>query len=223
MMKLLNMKILIATVSLAAAFGCSLFLPKSWDKNLCQDDFWRSAGKKDVAAIENPNHSCPHEKIIHLATRYASPEILREFLKKDDVNINAKNHEGYTPLILAARYGRKQAAKELLAAGSDVDKTNKYGNTALSFAARFGHTEMVKDLLDCGANVNLPNNIGNTPLLRASHFGHSSVVRKLIAAKANVNGRNKAGQSALSLASLNGHTEVIQQLIDAGSKTKYSQ
>ena len=207
----------------AAAFGCSLFIPESWQQKpdtaqLCQGSFWQSARRQDIAAIDNPNHSCPHKKIIHLATQYAPTSALREFLQKDNVNINAKNKDGYTPLILAARFGRNEAVDELLAVGADVNRTNNYGNTALSFAARFGLKKIVKSLLDCGANVNLPNNIGNTPLIRASHFGHAVVVKELIGARADVNGKNKAGQSALSLATQKGHTKVVEQLIQAGSK-----
>ena len=213
------MKNVITIIAFATAFGCSLFWQQKPDvAQLCQVGFWQSASKKDVAAIDNPNHTCSHKSIIHLATQYASAPVLHEFLQKDDVKINAKNKQGYTPLILAARFGLNEAVNIILDAGADVDRINNYGNTALSFAARFGLSDIVQSLLDCGANVNLPNNIGNTPLIRASHFGHAIVVKALIGARADVNGRNKAGQSALNLASQKGHTKVIEQLIKAGSK-----
>ena len=106
------------------SLGCTLFRPEpTVDKALlCQKNFWSSADKKDIDAIENPNHACPRQNIIHLATQHASPQILREFLKNDDININAKNHAGYTALILAARYGRKESLNELLATGADVNR-----------------------------------------------------------------------------------------------------
>ena len=108
-MKSFNVKPILLTLSLAALVGCSLLLNKKPDTaQLCQNSFWQSASKSDVAAIDNPNHSCPKTKIIHLATQYALPEVLQELLKRDNVDVNARNKEGYTALILAARFGRER-------------------------------------------------------------------------------------------------------------------
>lgn len=219
-MKFSNIKIFGLIILLGTVFGCSFFLPQSWhetSKNLCQESFWQKASQIDLATILYPNHSCSKDKkIIHLAAQHASPRVLREFLKAD-VDVNAKDGQGYSALILAARFQRYEATQEILTAGANVNKTNKYGNTALSFAARFGSVDIVKELIDCGADVNISNNIGNTPLIRASHFGHARVVKELIAAKADIHTTNKAGESALSLALKNGHTQVIQQLTQADS------
>jgi ankyrin repeat protein len=57
-------------------------------------------------------------------------------------------------LRFAAKEGRTETVKALLAGGADIDAKNKDGDTALMIATLLGHTETVKALLAEGADVN---------------------------------------------------------------------
>jgi ankyrin repeat protein len=63
------------------------------------------------------------------------------------VDVNAVDHRGYTPLILAAQYDRDAVGliRLLLDRGADITATAE-GETALSWAARRGETEVTRML-----------------------------------------------------------------------------
>jgi len=71
---------------------------------------------------------------------------------------------GSTPLLVAATFGRIEAAKFLIEKGANVNATSNDGATALHGAAFFCHTEIVKLLLGKDAVVDAKNIRGETPL-----------------------------------------------------------
>jgi ankyrin repeat protein len=59
------------------------------------------------------------------------------FLKRPEVNVNAKDHQGVTPLLLASRLGHLFAVKLLLAHPSiNLGIADKIGQTAFIAASR---------------------------------------------------------------------------------------
>lgn len=79
-------------------------------------------------------------------------------------DLNAKEPEGSTLLILAAFLGQTEAAGLLVKNGAELEARNNDGSTALLTAAFFCHLETVELLLESGADVNAKNNDGRTPL-----------------------------------------------------------
>jgi len=66
-------------------------------------------------------------------------------LQRDDVNPNTMNEHGQTPLIIAARKGRKAVVKTLLErVDINSDMRDLAGQTALSQALKAGHDAIVK-------------------------------------------------------------------------------
>ena len=61
------------------------------------------------------------------------------------VDVNAADHRGYTPLLLAAQYDgdSTELVRLLLARGADL-RTAAEGETALSLASKRGETEVTK-------------------------------------------------------------------------------
>jgi CubicO group peptidase (beta-lactamase class C family) len=78
-------------------------------------------------------------------------------------NLNARDPYGSTPLIVAATFGRSDAATALIEAGTDLHIPNNDGATALHTAAFLCRVEIVRALLDHGANRYLRDNFSNTP------------------------------------------------------------
>ena len=102
-------------------------------------DIWKAAGQGNIEAIKQ-----------HLAA---------------GTDVDAKQPPGGgTPLLVAATFGRAEAAKFLIEKGANVNASSNDGATALHGAAFFCRTETVKLLLSRGADVNAKNSREETPL-----------------------------------------------------------
>ena len=71
---------------------------------------------------------------------------------------------GSTPLMVAALFGRTEAATLLLQKGAKLEARNNDGATALHVAAFFCQPDTAQLLLDKGADITAKNNSGATPL-----------------------------------------------------------
>src|SRR5690606_34632091 len=65
--------------------------------------------------------------------------------------VDATDHYGVTPLMLACGAERPEACKRLLEARASVTAADRAGNTAYVYAARSARTQQTKDLLAAGA------------------------------------------------------------------------
>jgi ankyrin repeat protein len=74
---------------------------------------------------------------------------------------------GLTPLLYAARDGRLEPAKILVAAGADLEKTDPNGITPLLMAIANNHPEVARFLIEKGAQINVSDWHGRTPLWTA--------------------------------------------------------
>jgi ankyrin repeat protein len=101
------------------------------------------------------------------------------FLLAAGADINAQNHNGYTPLMTAAtRLGGEEAVKALLDAGADPDIKNNQGRAALHMAA--GHSVKIIHLLaEAGAHMYSADNNGVTVEYIAEKSGMGQVFRKI--------------------------------------------
>jgi len=89
-------------------------------------------------------------------------------------DLNAKQKNGWTALMLAAGSSRWDCVKALVAAGADVNAANEDGRTALMLTAANGNWDCVKTLVAAGANVNAEDKDGFTAL-RAAIKRHNEV------------------------------------------------
>ena len=81
--------------------------------------------------------------------------------------LDARDAEGRTPLLLAAKHGNVRAAHELLRLGADLGAVDAYGWNALHVAAHEGHCAMARCLAkwdsDARALVRARNSAGKRP------------------------------------------------------------
>jgi hypothetical protein len=127
-------------------------------------------------------------------------------------DINVKDSEGWTPLMVAALKGHAKTVVLLLSHGAHVETKNNSGWTALRFASSVGDTEMMTLLIGYGADVNSRDDNRQTILMQAAEEGNISSVRELLEAGADKEARNMAHESALSIALRKGHAEIAQLL-----------
>lgn len=76
-------------------------------------------------------------------------------IAKKDIEIDFKNKEGYTPLMIASYKGNTDIVKLLLEYNASVDITNNYNYSALIYACIYGNLDVVKILLKHKANIKL--------------------------------------------------------------------
>jgi ankyrin repeat protein len=80
----------------------------------------------------------------------AKPSVI-EFLLKRGVDINARNEQGETALVIAAWYGREELVEILLKKGADPNMKAGKGLSALKVASALRYDGIVKKLLAHGA------------------------------------------------------------------------
>ena len=90
----------------------------------------------------------PETDALFRAVRAGSPDTVKALLSSPNVNVNAVDENGNTPLIEAARFGHDKVVTALLIAHADASIKNKEGKTALMLAAEGRHDETVKVLTE---------------------------------------------------------------------------
>ena len=145
---------------------------------------------------------------------------LEELLTGNRSLVSAVSSDGWTPLHLAAFFGKEDAARLLLNKGASVQarSTNPMTNTPLHAAAAGRHPEIVKLLLDRGASANAVQHGGWTPLHSAAQNGDLDSARALLAAGADVSARADNHQKPLDLALTKAQQAMVEFLEANGAK-----
>lgn len=101
-------------------------------------------------------------------------------LVKEGVHLQETvNHEGKSPLHLAAFMGNSEAVRLFLNSNISVNATDHQGSTALFWAAKEGHVEVIKLLLNKGADPLLKNARDITPLDIAEEYRRNAAIAVL--------------------------------------------
>ncbi len=179
----------------------------------------------------------PAEQLL-LAAQQGEAATLRSLLD-DGAPIEARDQrratQGWTPLMLAARGGHREAVQTLLHAGADPalldgppDKAARWigqeagedalagvclGRPALTRAVEGAHLEVACALLEAGAPVEVKDALGWTPFLLACQAGHLELVRVLAEKGADLKKKGPGGATALELATHGGHRAVVDFLL----------
>jgi serine/threonine-protein phosphatase 6 regulatory ankyrin repeat subunit B len=102
-------------------------------------------------------------------------------LLQGGANVNLKNQDDYTALILASSCGHAEVCRLLCQnKGTIIDDKNKFGKSALIMAAEFGKLESVKTLLDFGADIDCCSDRGLSSLMLSSVKGMASTFSLLM-------------------------------------------
>ena len=144
----------------------------------------------------------------------------------EGADVNARNFDGYTALLLAVGFNTDpDVIERLVELGADVNPGRIWGRTALMIAT-YGNTNLkVIDLLvKRGADVNARDDKGRTALMmEAMSNPNPEVIELLLSFGADASYKNKSGQTALGLVeenkSLKG-AKAYQMLKDAANKVK---
>ena len=130
------------------------------------------------------------------------------------------DHEGNTPLHLAARSSDPGVAALLRDAAAELEARNHDGLTPLGVACAAGNWRLAKFLLERGAK---PDVESGTPALLGAAGGDeddAAGVQLLIRHKARVDARDAERRGALHVAAFNGHVEILAALLAAGADVR---
>lgn len=159
----------------------------------------------------------PHARLdVFEAAAVGDVARVRALVESDPGLLNRHNgSDGWTALHLAAFFGRREVAEELLARGADVSAAsrNPTANHPLH-AALAGRTDrqLVERLLARGADVNGRAGAGVTPLHLAASRGSADLVEMLYRQGANPAARMGDGTTVEAIARQRGHAAVADQV-----------
>lgn len=108
-----------------------------------------------------------NRKDIWSAARTAKLTLVGELLESG-MDVDQRDSDGNTPLIMAAMAGKTEVARLLIEKGADVNAKSNGGSAAIHSAAFLGHLGVVKLLVENDADTNLLNGNDQTPLEVAS-------------------------------------------------------
>ncbi len=133
-----------------------------------------------IAYLLWPENQNPVEQLMQAAAQ-PDTELLQELRTETNApDINIQDWQGRTALIHAARHGRTDNLRFLLAAGADVNKADTIGITPLYAAAWFGHTDCVQELLNApGIAPGATTEFGETAYTAARLNEHEACMQLL--------------------------------------------
>lgn len=119
-------------------------------------------------------------------------------LLKNGANINFRDNQGRTALMIATYNNNFETSKMLIQTGADVNILDNLKNNPFLYAGAEGYIDILKLTIKANANVSLLNRYGGTALIPASEHGYVDVVKLLLEETAtDVNLINNLGWTAL--------------------------
>lgn len=156
------------------------------------------------------------------AVRSGDVETVRGALAGAD--LEARDAQGRTALLLATQADNVEVARLLIEAGADVNARDSIKDTPFLYAGAEGREEILQLILATRkARLVDTNRYGGTALIPAAHHGHPSTVRVLLEAGLDVDHVNNLGWTALLEAVILGdggpvYQEIVGILVDAGAR-----
>ena len=138
---------------------------------------------RDVTTGESPLHIVTARRDLTWMT----------YLIQKGANVNARDRNGQTPLVLASNLGFVEGVELLVGKQARVDEPNDAGETPLISAVHRRHIELMRILLKAGANPDRADNSGRSARDYAKLDGRSALLAE-IDANAKVRPTGSAAQ-----------------------------
>jgi uncharacterized protein len=138
-------------------------------------------------------------------------------------DIELRDGQGRTALMLAATHDHVSAAQLLVAMGADPDALDDRHDTPWLVTGVTGSVAMLEALLPANPDLTVRNRFGGLSPIPASERGHVAYVRRVVKTGVDVNHVNDLGWTALLEAVILGdggadHQEIVRILLGAGAR-----
>jgi uncharacterized protein len=134
---------------------------------------------KPGTTVVNTRDEGTGEAGIHIVTRRGDLGWLGLLYQKG-ANLNLKDREGNTPLMLATITRWSEGAATLIRLKAQVNVQNRLGETAILKAVQARDLDLVKALIDAGANPDLGDNSGISARTAATNDPRAASIAKLL-------------------------------------------
>lgn len=146
----------------------------------------------------DPNARNPKGQVaLSIALREQALKAAEALWAHPELDVNAENAVGETPLMMAAMRGELEWARRLIQRGA---KVNKPGWSPMHYAAIAPDHRMMQFMLTQGGEVGALSPNGTTPLMMAARNGDERTVDLLLARGADARLKNQAGYTAADMA-----------------------
>jgi ankyrin repeat protein len=184
------------------------------------EDFFKAIDRDDARTVTSllqrgfdPNARDDKGQVaLYVALRHPSLAAADALLAHPQLDVDAANAAGETPLMMAALRGQLVWAHKLLGRGA---KVHQEGWSPLHYAATGPEPEFVRLLLDKGAPVDARSPNGSTALMLAARYGSEASVDLLLARGADPKLRNQRDLTAADFARMDGRENLAKRLESA--------
>lgn len=149
---------------------------------------------------------------LHTAVAADARGVFQILLRNRATNLNARTHDGVTPLILAARLAPEGMVEDLINADADINAADNCGKTALHWAAVVNNVDAVNILLMHHANRDAQSDKDETPLFLAAREGCFDAAKSLLDNFANREISDHMDRSPRDVANERQHHDIVRLL-----------
>jgi hypothetical protein len=132
-----------------------------------------------------------------------------------EVNVNATDRQGRTPLHYAAEHGDPVLARFFIAMGASVDARDNEQRTPLSISAEKKDAATASVLVEAGANIHFPMRDNTSPAHIAVQ--ENAAFLSALLNPVSMSSTDSTGRTILHIAADAGRTEAVNTIIMAGS------
>lgn len=141
---------------------------------------------------------------------------------REGANLEARDEQGRTALLLAAKNDRADVARVLIELGANPDALDEQHDTPWLVTGETGSVEMAEILLEAEPDLTIRNRFGGVSIIPASERGHVAYIRRVVATDIDVNHVNDLGWTALLETVILGdgstrYQQIVRILLDAGA------
>ncbi|XP_048251668.1 uncharacterized protein LOC124112881 isoform X2 [Haliotis rufescens] len=148
--------------------------------------------------------------VLHLACHGGNRFIVEHLLPLFD--INCRGQHGFTGVMIAALYGKKDTFEMFASAGADLTLTNDNNDNVLHLACQGGNRFIVERLLPL-FDINCRGHEGSTGVMMAALYGKKDTFEMLVSAGADLTLTNDYNNNVLHLACQGGNRLIVERLL----------
>lgn len=141
-----------------------------------------------------------------------------------NLNIQNKEYDELTPLMVATKDGQEKFVKQLIEAKVNLNLVEKHGWNAVIIATKYGQEKCLKRLIEAGAYLNMKNKDGfNSALTLGSQFQNYECIKQLIEAEVDFNITKECELNILLILLSNNDQKCLNKFMKAMEQSEYKE